>query len=1142
MASETTLTNFTINYLTQAQFDALTTKEANEFYLTPDSSITDISAGTGLSGGGSSGAITINHSNSVSAKTTQAFYPIAFDSQGHITSSGTAITPLTEHYTTHLYVGTSNGSANAATSNGSTYLMVLDNSTVRDRRKISGTQNVSVSSDSSGNITITGPDLSPYLTVHNSYNVSTTGNGNAVTAVSLSGTTFTVTKGSTFLTSHQDISGKADKSATVSTVEYDSTNAKITKTINGTKSDVVTIATLKSALGSMPASDVYSWAKASSKPTYTASEVGAATSGHTHTTSIATSSDTNQITLAHGTKYAITAGGTSYVFTMPADNNTTYSAGTGLSLSGTTFNVKLGYTTSGNNRAVKADSNGNLYVEQKDDNTTYTLSGLGGVGSVSASGTAPLTLSASKSGTTVTITGSISVGTGTNQVAAGNHTHSYAGSDSAGGPANTVKGAYTANGGQQNPNYFGTNKVGFLMMNTTVNGNSQYKDWIIMDCYSGNDVGGGVALGVNRQSLGAYIMRSAATRTSWAESAELLGTHHLGYTASGKNYPVVLDSSSKKMYVNVPWTDTDTNTTYSAGTGLSLSGTTFSVKLGYTTSGNKRAVQADSSGNLYVEQKDDNTTYTLSGLGGVGTVNASGTAPLTLSASKSGTTVSISGSVAEASTSAKGVVTTGTQSFKGDKTFQSNTFRIRNENNDNNQAGSNPWITQLNLGDGNYVTMTEYKDDHMAIRGSSIVLNTDSAYSVYDATKTYSVGNIVWYNRAYYRCTTAITTAEAWTSGHWTEMPTSGIMANANLNPWKDDTYDLGSSSYRWKKLYAVTFDGNATSATSATTASKLGTSTVGGSTVPIYLSNGWPNTCSTYAGGTAVTLNGSDKGASTASFYAPTSAGTSGYYLKSNGSGAPTWAAFPTDNDTKDTAGSSNKTGTKMYLVAATSQSSNITTYSNSNCYIGTDNCLYSGGSKVLTAHQTITSSMVTTALGYTPYNSTNPSSFTTLQAVYPVGAIYISTVNTNPKTLFGFGTWDPIEGQFLLGANSTYTAGSSGGSPYLQEHTHTLSHTHTMSHTHGTGISTAKYFLVTSTTGSPGDMGKMTGTGRHYFWQSDTSNDTYWGHPQNTGDSSATNTGAASNTTTSNHNQTSGQAGNMPPYLAVYMWKRTA
>lgn len=50
----------------------------------------------------------------------------------------------------------------------------------------------------------------------------------------------------------------------------------------------------------------------------------------------------------------------------------------------------------------------------------------------------------------------------------------------------------------------------------------------------------------------------------------------------------------------------------------------------------------------------------------------------------------------------------------------------------------------------------------------------------------------------------------------------------------------------------------------------------------------------STYAGGTAVTLNGISKAASTASFYAPTSAGTSGYVLKSNGSGTPTWSYLP--------------------------------------------------------------------------------------------------------------------------------------------------------------------------------------------------------------------------------------------------------
>lgn len=101
------------------------------------------------------------------------------------------------------------------------------------------------------------------------------------------------------------------------------------------------------------------------------------------------------------------------------------------------------------------------------------------------------------------------------------HTHNY------------VVGSYTGNGGQQKPNYFGTNKVGFLMMNTTVNGDSNYKDWIIMDCYSSNDVGGSVALGVNRQKLAAYIMRSAAERSSWAESAELLHTqNYTSYTVT----------------------------------------------------------------------------------------------------------------------------------------------------------------------------------------------------------------------------------------------------------------------------------------------------------------------------------------------------------------------------------------------------------------------------------------------------------------------------------------------------------------------------------------------------------------------------------------------------------------------------------
>ena len=58
-----------------------------------------------------------------------------------------------------------------------------------------------------------------------------------------------------------------------------------------------------------------------------------------------------------------------------------------------------------------------------------------------------------------------------------------------------------------------------------------------------------------------------------------IGGVQIGYTASGRNYPVELNS--EKMYVNVPWTDT--NTTYTAGNGLDLNSETFSVDPDQTT-------------------------------------------------------------------------------------------------------------------------------------------------------------------------------------------------------------------------------------------------------------------------------------------------------------------------------------------------------------------------------------------------------------------------------------------------------------------------------------------------------------------------------------------------------------------------------
>jgi len=81
---------------------------------------------------------------------------------------------------------------------------------------------------------------------------------------------------------------------------------------------------------------------------------------------------------------------------------------------------------------------------------------------------------------------------------------------------------------------------------------------------------------------------------------------------------------------------------------------------------------------------------------------------------------------------------------------------------------------------------------------------TSSPIAVYDATKTYSVGAIVFYNRQYYRCTTAITEAQEWTAANWTSIGTSnGILKTdaTSVVPVITNTSSLGTSSLRWKSL-----------------------------------------------------------------------------------------------------------------------------------------------------------------------------------------------------------------------------------------------------------------------------------------------------------------------------------------------------
>ena len=128
-------------------------------------------------------------------------------------------------------------------------------------------------------------------------------------------------------------------------------------------------------------------------------------------------------------------------------------------------------------------------------------------------------------------------------------------------------------------------------------------------------------------------------------------------------------------------------------------------------------------------------------------------------------------------------------------------------------------------------------------------------------------------------------------------------------------------------RYYGKLIGGTAVAANIATTANNLGTANKGTSTKPIYLVAGAPNECSTYAGGTAVTLNNVSKAASTASFYAPTGGGTTTQALMGNGTTtAPKWTDVSPSVTIGAGTGSSAPT-VKVTVLGQDSSASSITT-----------------------------------------------------------------------------------------------------------------------------------------------------------------------------------------------------------------------
>lgn len=140
-------------------------------------------------------------------------------------------------------------------------------------------------------------------------------------------------------------------------------------------------------------------------------------------------------------------------------------------------------------------------------------------------------------------------------------------------------------------------------------------------------------------------------------------------------------------------------------------------------------------------------------------------------------------------------------------------------------------------------------------------------------------------------------------------------------------------------------------------------------------------------------------------------------------------------------------------------------------------------------------------------------------LDLIYPVGSIYMSVNSADPGSLIG-GTWERIQDTFLLASGSTYGAGTTGGSADSV----VVSHTHEQTaHSHGFG-SGDKVWTTASGSTEPGNQ--ISGTSKYYA--ATAKKDYTW----------RTRTG--SETPDIKSTGESGVGKNMPPYLAVYVWKR--
>ena len=141
---------------------------------------------------------------------------------------------------------------------------------------------------------------------------------------------------------------------------------------------------------------------------------------------------------------------------------------------------------------------------------------------------------------------------------------------------------------------------------------------------------------------------------------------------------------------------------------------------------------------------------------------------------------------------------------------------------------------------------------------------------------------------------------------------------------------------------------------------------------------------------------------------------------------------------------------------------------------------------------------------------------------SLYPVGSIYVSTVNTSPASFIG-GSWERIKDKFLLAAGDTYSAGATGGKA---SHTHTTENMWADIYAFDNGS-------AARTNGIIGFKHKgHTGTVVNYtYYIQDNKTLTRTETSVTTDNTYGTSIGGSTDSTS-----------NLPPYMAVYAWKRVS